>query len=187
MIYIVLALGALTATLAVYVYGFIAAPKRGAESFALAVSECGTEFDRRIEPLLKEHPGSAPLLVRWANGGGDGDDAPRLRSRQIAVSPHPALLVEDIGAEPRVLPAHIVEHRAHAITGRIHGGSSICQFINTRRSPPTQRAVGMIWRPRRDSVSSIPNAITARAEPMRRILTGEERSQALAAHMLRDR
>jgi DNA polymerase-3 subunit alpha len=69
------------------------------ESGAVSICiELGHDSDaeaiRRVSALLAEHPGAAPLLVRWRNGGGDDDDAPRLRSRRISVSPQPALLVD---------------------------------------------------------------------------------------------
>lgn len=48
---------------------------------------------RRATALLSGAPGPAPLLVRWVNGGGI-DDAPRLRSRSLTVTPAPELLVE---------------------------------------------------------------------------------------------
>src|SRR5690606_15515717 len=55
--------------------------------------ESEAEAIRRATTLLGAFPGSAPLFVRWKNGGGD-DDAPRLRSRSLTVTPRPELLVE---------------------------------------------------------------------------------------------
>lgn len=46
-----------------------------------------------VTAMLSASPGSGPLLVRWVNGGTE-DDAPRLRSRSVTISPRPELLVE---------------------------------------------------------------------------------------------
>jgi DNA polymerase-3 subunit alpha len=47
--------------------------------------------------LLAAHVGEGPLLVRWTNGGGEGE-APRLRSRSLKVAPRDELLVALRGA-----------------------------------------------------------------------------------------
>ena len=63
MLYLLLTLLLLLAALAVYVYGFIAAPLNGGPSTALAVSENETELDRAIAPLLKAQPGKSGLCL----------------------------------------------------------------------------------------------------------------------------
>ena len=67
MIYLALALAALTVTFAVYVYGFVSAPKRGSDSFALDVSAKAADLDRSIAPLLEQHPGESGLCLLTDN------------------------------------------------------------------------------------------------------------------------
>ncbi|MBA2243508.1 MAG: DNA polymerase III subunit alpha, partial [Gemmatimonadetes bacterium] len=56
---------------------------------------------QKAKAALTAHPGPAPLLVVWRNGGNGGhggnggaDDAPRLRSRSLRITPREALLQE---------------------------------------------------------------------------------------------
>jgi putative cardiolipin synthase len=67
MIYLLLALGTLVAGLAVYIYGFLSAPKQGLPGSAIAASESGTFLDRSIKPLLDDHPGESGLCLLTDN------------------------------------------------------------------------------------------------------------------------
>lgn len=50
---------------------------------------------QRARQCLADHPGAAPLLVVWRNGGGEEpNNAPRLRSRSLRVAPGETLLAE---------------------------------------------------------------------------------------------
>ena len=49
---------------------------------------------QRAKQAIAAHPGPAPLVVVWTNGGGAAADAPRLKSRSLRVLPDDALLRE---------------------------------------------------------------------------------------------
>ena len=60
---------------------------------------------RKVKLLLAGHPGPAPLLVVWRNGGtGLDDDTPRLRSRSVRIAPRDELVrdLRDVLGEERV-------------------------------------------------------------------------------------
>ncbi len=45
--------------------------------------------------LFVGHPGNAPVIVLWRNGGsGSGEDSPRLRSRTLRITPRAELVAE---------------------------------------------------------------------------------------------
>jgi DNA polymerase-3 subunit alpha len=61
------------------------------------LSSSGTdpELIRRAKEVLARHPGPGPFVVVWRNGGTlSDDDAPRLRSKSLRVTPGEALLAE---------------------------------------------------------------------------------------------
>ena len=73
----------------------------------LGSSSVGLEAIEEVRATLAEHPGPAPLLVHWRNGGGaskNGEDTPRLRSRTLRIAPDAALMnrLREVFGEERV-------------------------------------------------------------------------------------
>jgi DNA polymerase III subunit alpha len=65
---------------------------------------CDAERLERARTVLSGHPGPAPLIVLWRNGGGEGHDTPRLRSRSLRIAPREELVrdLRDVLGEERV-------------------------------------------------------------------------------------
>jgi DNA polymerase-3 subunit alpha len=53
---------------------------------------CDAERIEKTKRLLSGHPGPAPVIVLWRNGGGDAPDTPRLRSRSLRIAPREELV-----------------------------------------------------------------------------------------------
>jgi DNA polymerase III subunit alpha len=78
----------------------------GDVTVCIELTSDGCDADRleRAKAVLSGHPGPAPLLVLWRNGGGEGHDTPRLRSRSLRIAPREELVrdLRDVLGEERV-------------------------------------------------------------------------------------
>jgi DNA polymerase-3 subunit alpha len=71
--------------------------EEGAIGICIELASHGLDAEslQRAKGLFEASPGRAPVMVLWRNGGGpEADDAPRLRSRSLRVTPREELVVQ---------------------------------------------------------------------------------------------